>query len=58
MINTREMSYTKQIWGQHYFKKSKRQYHFDTYNGPAFNIAHILISKYTIGLIVYEGHIL
>ena len=58
MINTREMSYTKYIWGQHYFKKSKRQYHFDAYNGPAFNISHILIDQYLMGFVVYEGYIL
>lgn len=58
MINTREISYTRRIWGQHYLRKSKRKYNFEVYNGTAFCISHILINQYLMGLVVYEGYIL
>lgn len=65
MINTREISYTRQIWGQHYVRKSKRTYYFEVYNGPVFRISHILIDQYLMGIdqylmgfVIYEGYIL
>lgn len=58
MINTREISYTRQIWGQHYLRKSNRTYNFEVYNGPAFCISHILIAQYLMGFVIYEGYIL
>lgn len=58
MINVREISYTGQIWGQHYLRKSKRKYNFEVYNGPAFRVSHILIDQDLMGLIIYEGYVL
>lgn len=58
MINTREISYTRRIWVQHYLRKPKRKYNFEAYNSPAFCISHILIDQYLMGFVIYEGYIL